>query len=112
MKRSTSVALMAVICFPSLAPTDVKSSRLRAGCEMRGQPVPDIFSDFLGGAILCIAQPALAGKPLLLAGNVVGHTGESHAFDNWLSCCNFGQGIGRIDAVIVDVGSRCVDVDD
>src|SRR5215510_7239963 len=112
MKRSTSAALMAVICFSSLGATDVESSRSRASCEMRGQPVTDIFSDFLGGAILCVTQPALACEPLLLARNIVGYAGESGTLDDRLSGRNLSQGIRRVDAVIVDVGARRVDVDD
>ena len=79
---------------------------------MRGQPVPDVFGNFLSSAILCIAKPALAGESLLLAGNIVGHAGEGLTLGHRLAGCNFGQGIDGVDAVIVNVGSRCIDVDD
>src|SRR6476661_271779 len=102
MKRSTSAALMAV-----MTPRE-----LRAGHEERGESIADIFGDFPGGTIFGIAQAALAGKSLLLARNVVRHAREGLAFDNNASGRQLRQRICAVDAVIVDVGTRGVDIDD
>jgi hypothetical protein len=85
---------------------------LRAGHEERGESIADIFGDFPGGTIFGIAQAALAGKSLLLARNVVRHAREGLAFDNNASGRQLRQRICAVDAVIVDVGTPGVDIDD
>ena len=72
-------------------PTAVLGSR----DEIRSEPRADIFGDHFGGAVLGVAQTALAGEALLLARNVVGHAREGLTFnDNFLPVARFDQCIG------------------
>ncbi len=103
MKRSTSAALMAV-----MTPREIMCRPRRT----RRVAIADIFGDFLGGTVFGITQTAFAGKSLLLTWNVVGHACEGLSFDNDTSGREFGQRICAVDAVVIDVGTGGVDVDD
>ena len=100
MKRSTSAAL-------------IGGHRSRIGGtsprhEIRRQPRADIFRDHLGGAVLGVAQAAVAGEALLLAGNVVGHAREGLPGDDCLAGGDIGQRVGGVDAVVLRCrAARC-----
>src|SRR5260370_1191943 len=85
---------------------------LRAGNEIGRKPQSDIVCDNSCRAQLCVAQSAHAGVPLLLAGDVIRDASEGAASDHDFAGCDFGQGIGRIDAVVLDVRPRGIDIDD
>ena len=72
----------------------------------------DIVRDFLGGTVFGVAQAALAREALLLTRDIVRYPCEGLTCDNNLSGREFGQSIGAVDAVVVDVRSRRIDVDD
>src|SRR5450830_55325 len=113
MKRSTSEALMAVMQTLLSAPLSRgRQSALRPRHEIRRQAGADVVRDHLGGAVLGVAQAAVAGEALLLAGNVVGHARESLPGDDRLAGRDVLQRIGGVDAVVLDVRAGGGDVDD
>ena len=60
----------------------------------------DLFGDDLASAVLGVAQAALAGEALLLAGNVVGHAREGRGrCTTGLAGGDVDQRVGRVDAV-------------
>src|SRR5581483_5898360 len=78
--------------------------------EIGGQPVADVFGNFLGRAVLCVAQAALAGEALLLAGNIVRDARKGLALRHRFYGRELGQGIDGVDAIIIDVGPCSVDI--
>jgi hypothetical protein len=77
------------------------------GCKSR----PDIIGDHFRRAELRIPQSAHAGESLLLAWDVVGHAGEGLPGHHDVAGSDFGQRIGRIDAVVLDIRPRGMDID-
>ena len=59
-----------------------------------------MFGDFLGGAILGVAEGAGAGKTLVAAGDIVGHPRERRAGHHRFVGGDLDQVELRIDAVI------------
>src|SRR5215472_1169048 len=96
--RSNSAAVAAI------AMTMRGSSR--PGNEIRRKPRPDIVGDHFRRAQLCVTQSAHAGVALFLAGNVIRDASEGRAGSH------LGQGIGDIDAVVLDIRPRGVAIDD
>src|ERR1700688_4890127 len=86
------------------------ASALRPGDEIRRQPRADVVSDDLGGAVLGIAQPAVTGEALLLAGNVIGYARERYAPDDRFSVGDVDQRIAGVDTVVLNVGTPGGDV--
>src|SRR5215831_2268383 len=84
----------------------------RPGNEIRRKPRPDIVSDYFRRAQLCVTQSAHAGVALFLAGNVIRDASEGRAGHHDFAGSDFGQGIGDIDAVILDIRPRGVAIDD
>ena len=82
--------------------------QLRPRDEIRRQARADVVRDHLGGAVLGVAQAAVAGEALLLAGNVVGHAREGLPADDRLAGRDLGQRVGGVDAVVLPrPAARC-----
>src|ERR1700761_9300880 len=82
---------------PQDAPGTETSS---AGKEEGGQPRLDILRDFLTGAVLGIAQSALAGETLIAAGNIVGDVRERGSGHHRLVGGVVDQIVLGVDAVV------------
>src|ERR1700729_193631 len=74
----------------------VECLSLGAGVEERRQPGMEMFGDFLGGAVLGVADGAGAGKTLIAAWNIVGDPREGSAAHHRLVGGDFDQGEIRI----------------
>ena len=68
-----------------------------------------MFGDFLGGAILGIADGAGAGEALVAARDIVGEMRERRAGHHRFVGGDLDQIVLRIDAVILGVGSPVAD---
>ena len=66
------------------------SQTLRPRDEIRCETRADVVGDHLGGAVLGVAQAALAGEALLLTGNVVGHAREGLPGDHRFAAFDVG----------------------
>jgi hypothetical protein len=91
-----------------MAPQQISRTRY----EIRRKPRLYIVRDFLGGTVFGVAQAALAREALLLTRDIVRYPCEGLTADNNLSSRKLGQGIRAVDAVVVDVRPRRIDVDD
>src|SRR3954471_9132865 len=68
--------------------------------EIRREASLDVFRDLVGGAVFGVAEGALAGEALELAGDVVGHAGERGAGHHRPVGDDLDQVVLRVDAVI------------
>src|SRR5271168_4570914 len=80
------------------------TAALRAGDEIRRQPVPDCLGDDLDGVVFGVALRALLGEPLLRTGNVVVDMGMGAVGDGGLAGRELDQLEARIDGI--DLGVR------
>src|SRR6202453_3016266 len=71
---------------------------LGAGVEERRQPGLKMLGDFLGGAVLGVADGAGTRKTLIAAGNIVGDPREGGAAQHRFVGSDFDQSETRIDA--------------
>jgi hypothetical protein len=76
----------------------------RSRNEIGGEAGPNILGNHLSRAGFGVAQSAQAPEPLRLAGNVIGYPGEGLPGDDDLGRRDFGQRIGGVDSVVLDVG--------
>ena len=96
--RGSASEVAALSIMMSMPPVVTGTARLRGddslkfgANELRSPPrsttparLRMLLGDHLGGAVLGVAQAALAGEALLLAGNVVGHARERRAVNTGL----------------------------
>src|SRR6202163_1665488 len=105
--RATNRAMSA-----PLSATMASCRRSGSGDEIRGETRLDVDGDQLGGAVLAVAQPARPRKPLRLARNIIGHARKRIAGEDGRAGLQLHQAVIDREAVILDIGTAAVDVDD